>query len=110
MELQALHELLSPAGQQVLAEAEARQPKEVDYLAHFQALRRRHPPPLAQAALEIAIQRGRAVEKFPFGRKLYFTREALEQASSYAVAAYRVRRYHGHDLVFDLACSAGGDT
>jgi SAM-dependent methyltransferase len=109
MDVQSLQALLTPAGQDALAQAQARQPKEADYLAHFQALSRRCPPALAQAALEIAIQRGRAGEKFPYGEKLYFTREALEQASAYAVAAWRARRYREYSTVLDMACSAGGD-
>jgi SAM-dependent methyltransferase len=109
MDVQSLQALLTPAGQASLAQAQARQPKEADYLAHFQALSRRYPPALAQAALEVAIQRGRAGEKFPFGEKLYFTREALEQASSYAVATWRARRYRECSTVLDMACSAGGD-
>lgn len=110
MDLPALRGLLSPAGAQVLKEAEALAPREADFLAHFQALSRRFPPHLARAALATAILRLEGAAKFPFASQLYWTRQALEQASPYAVAAYRASRMAGFDLVFDLACSAGGDT
>jgi hypothetical protein len=41
---------------------------------------------------------------------MYFTREALEQASAHAVASYRSQRFHGYPLLADLGCSIGGDT
>lgn len=110
MDVQSFKALLTPAGQEVLAVVQERQPKEADYLAHFQVLSRRYPADLVQAALEVAIQRGSAAGKFPQGDRMYFTREALEQASSYPVAAYRSRRYRGYAPLLDLACSAGGDT
>jgi hypothetical protein len=41
---------------------------------------------------------------------MYFTREALEQASTGEVSAYRAERYHPYNLIVDLGCSIGGDT
>jgi hypothetical protein len=41
---------------------------------------------------------------------MFFTRQALEQASGEAIAAYRAGRYAGFDLLADLACSIGADT
>jgi hypothetical protein len=41
---------------------------------------------------------------------MYFTREALEQASAYEVSAYRAERYRPYDFIADLGCSIGGDT
>jgi hypothetical protein len=104
------HQLLEPQGQDVLAAAQALQPREVDFLSHYQALCRDHPPALASAALEIAILRLEAEEKFPFANKMYFTRAALEQASSYEVSSYRSTRYHSYSCLFDLGCSIGSDT
>ena len=109
MDLQSFAQLLSPAGQAVLAEIQACQPREADYLVHFQRFSRRFPADLTQTALEIAIQRGRAEDKFPLGGQMYFDRESLEQASSFPVAAERARRYQGFDGVLDMGCSAGGD-
>jgi SAM-dependent methyltransferase len=110
MDLKSFSDLLTPSGQQALIEAVRLQPREDNYLAHFQALSRKIPAPLAQAALEIAIQRLRAAKKHPSADRLYFTREALEQASAYPVAAHRANRYHAYNSVIDMACSAGGDS
>ncbi|MBN1149155.1 MAG: methyltransferase domain-containing protein [Anaerolineales bacterium] len=110
MDLSAFRILLSPPGQQVLKEAAALQPREVDFLGHFTALSRLYPADLARAALEIAILRTEASAKLPFAGRLYLTRPALEQASSYPVACYRAERLRGFDRLLDLGCSVGGDT
>jgi hypothetical protein len=114
MDLDSFRALLAPDGQAVLAEAEALQPREVDFLANLQRLNRRldrtQPSGLAQAALETAILRKEAAEKFPFAGKMYFTRQALEQASSYAVSCYRSERFRPFTRLVDLGCSIGGDT
>jgi SAM-dependent methyltransferase len=85
-------------------------PARADFLAHFQTLSKRYSAGLARAALEIAILRLEAAAKFPFAEKLYWTRPALEQASSHPVAAYRAERYRPFSRLADLGCSAGGDT
>jgi hypothetical protein len=110
MQLEAFKALLSTSGQEVLAAAQARQPRELDFLPHFQQLARAYPPELARAALETAILRCEAESKFPFASKLYLERQALEQASSWEVASYRAGRYAGFRLVVDLGCSIGGDS
>jgi SAM-dependent methyltransferase len=109
MELAAFRHLQTPAGQEALAAARARAPREVDFLSDFTQLARRFPPEIARAALEVAILQAEARRKFPDGGPTYFTREALEQASSRAVAAYRAERYRGLGRVADLGCSVGGD-
>ncbi len=65
---------------------------------------------LAKAALEVAIARGKATAKFPFAEKLFFTREALEQASSWEIAMHRAKRYRPFEHLADLGCSAGSDS
>lgn len=110
MDLNAFRHLLSPPGQQVLQAASDLEPREQDYLRHFETLNRRSPAGLAQAALETAILRREASRKFPQADRLYFTRDALEQASSWEVAAYRASRYQGSACLVDLGCSIGGDT
>jgi hypothetical protein len=102
--------LLAPPGQEALQAADSRQPKREDFLAHYQQLSKVYPADLARAALEVAILRGEAVAKFPFAEKLYFTREALEQSSSFAVSSYRSERFRGFGRLADLGCSAGGDS
>lgn len=97
-------------GRQALQEAEALQPREKDYLAHFTRLERIYPSEIARTALEIAILRLEASSKFPFAGKLYLTREAMEQASPYEVSSYRAERFRGFRFLADLGCSIGGDT
>lgn len=102
--------LLTPVGQRALQAALALAPKEADFLANFQSLSRQYPADLARAALEIAILRIEAQAKFPFAEKLYLTRQAMEQASSYEVSKYRAQRYKHYDLIADLGCSVGSDS
>lgn len=102
--------LLTPTGQGALQAAAALQPREQDFLTHFSALSRTYPPELARAALETAILRLQADAKFPFADQLYFTREALEQATAWPVATYRAARFTPFSLVADLGCGAGGDS
>lgn len=64
-------------------------------------------PGLGPLALEQALQKARARTKHPRGDELWWTPEALEQASSYAVATSRADRFDGP--VLDLGCSVGGD-
>ncbi len=110
MLLPEFQSLLTPAGEQALRSAASLQPIEAGFLAGFDALSRRYPPSLARAALEIAILRREAEAKFPQAGRMYFTRPALEQASSHAVAAYRAQRFAGFDRLLDLGCSVGCDT
>ena len=93
MDLEGFRGLLTAAGQEALQAAQAMQPQEANYLRDYSALCSRYPSDLARAALEIAILRGEAAVKFPFANQMYFTRAALEQASSYEVSAYRMQRY-----------------
>jgi hypothetical protein len=110
VDLTAFRQLLTPSGQAALRTAEALQPKELDFLPLFTALQKNYPAELSRAALEIAINRLKAAGKFPFAEKMYFTREALEQASSYEVSSYRAQRYQPFDRIADLGCSIGADT
>lgn len=110
MHLQVFRDLISPAGQEVLQAAESGSPSEADFLADFQRLSRKYPQDLARAALEIAVLRREAAGKFPFSDRMYFTREALEQASPQEVSEYRSQRYRPFRLLTDLGCSVGGDT
>lgn len=110
MDLASFKILLTPAGQAALQAAQSFEPRESEYLVHFQRLAKVYPRRLAQAALETAILRGEASSKFPQADQLYFTREALEQASSHPVSAYRAERYRSFNFLLDLGCSIGGDT
>ena len=110
MDLPTFRALLAQDGQEALRAALDLQPREKDFLPHFQTLSRSFPRELARGALEIAILRGEAQTKFPHAEKLYFTREALEQASSHEISTLRAARYRGFDPVADLGCSVGADT
>ena len=110
MRLETFHRLLSPEGQAALQAAQDLEPREVDFLPHYQVLSRLFDADLARLALETAIQRRKAEGKFPFAQKLYFDRESLEQASSWQVSSYRCGRFRQFDQLLDLGCSAGGDT
>jgi hypothetical protein len=110
VDLFTLRELMTPAGQEAIEVARALSPGEADFLIHFQTLVRSHPRELARAALEIAILRTEAQAKYPFAEVMYFTREALQQASSWDVSTYRARRFQGFGSLLDLGCSIGGDT
>jgi hypothetical protein len=110
MELSHFFRLLSPEGQEALNAAMALNPREAAFLSHFQILGRRYPRDLARDALAIAILRSQAADKFLHPENMYFTRDALEQASGHEVSRHRSRRYAGFKRVFDLGCSVGGDT
>jgi SAM-dependent methyltransferase len=109
MDRPTFQSLLSPQGQDLLAEAHALEPDDATLLACLSRLGKRHPPELARAALQTVLLRARAASKFTRASAMYFTREALEQATSEAVARYRARRFHGLRRVADLGCGIGGD-
>jgi len=109
LDCSAFEVLLSPLGQAALAAAEALSPAEEDFLAHFTRLQRQYPADLARAALETVLLRVKARAKFSRAGRMYFTREALEQASSETIAQYRAVRYAPFASVGDLASGLGGD-
>lgn len=97
-------------GNEALELAARLNPREEDFLRLYQIIERKFPPEIVRAALEVAILRGKAGQKFPFADRMFFTREALQQASGWEVATYRADRYAGFDWILDLGCSIGGDT
>jgi hypothetical protein len=110
MDVSNFHDLLSAKGQEAIDVAMELAPQEKDFLRYFQQLSRRFPREVARGALETAILRNSAQSKFPQADSMYFTREALEQASSFEVASHRAARYRGFKHIGDLGCSIGGDT
>lgn len=109
MDLESFRELLAPAGQRLLKQAVALQPTEATFLTHIATLRKYHAPALAQAALETALLRIKAREKFTDADAMYFTRESLEQSTSDVVARHRAARFSGFGHVADLCCGIGAD-
>jgi SAM-dependent methyltransferase len=110
MRLEDFYTLLTRQGQWAIESASAFDPREKDFLQDFQMLAKRFPRELARAALETAILRREAETKFPQAERMYFTRQAFEQATSWEVAVYRSQRFTGYDRIFDLGCSIGADT
>lgn len=110
MDVDVFDRLLSATGEAALRDAELLQPQEKDFLPAFTKLQRIYPDELARAALEIVILRRAAQKKFPAARQMFFTREALEQASSFVISSYRAKRFSGYEHIIDLGCSIGGDT
>ncbi len=109
MDLSAFRWLLSAEGQRVLADTAVPTPQ--THLQIAAELRQRIPPELAQAVLETTLLRQKAAAKFSRAHEMYFTREALEQASGEAIGAYRAQRFArlGAARVADLGCGIGGD-
>jgi hypothetical protein len=110
MDVDTFNWLLTDAGQALLVEAQAGDLSEPARLRELTRLRRLAPPERAAAAYEIAQLRARASTKFSLAGQLYFTREALEQASGELVAIHRAERYRPYTTIADLCCGAGADT
>ncbi len=104
--------LLSPAGGEVLAWLATQDLSDAQTLPLLQRLRRELPPDVAGAALTMARLRQRAVAKFSRATAMFFTPDALEQATGEIVATWRARRFAegGYAQIADLGCGIGGDT
>jgi len=108
--LETLDFLLSERGAAVL---EALKPDDLHdraVLGTLTRLRRSCSPQEAAAAVALARLRLRARAKFPRAAEMFFTEEALQQASGETISRYRARRYAAFDRVADLGCGIGGDT
>lgn len=102
--------LLGPRAKTVLAELTARPLPESETPAVLTALRREFSPAEAAALLDQARLRQRAHAKFGRAEAMFFTDEALQQASGETIAIYRAQRYAGFARVADLGCGIGGDS
>lgn len=109
MDLALLERLRGPEGQNLLSAADALSPTEANQLAVIEALKRLTDPALARAVLETVLLRQRARTKFTRADRMYFEREALEQASGERIARHRAERYRGVASVADLCAGLGGD-
>jgi len=106
---QALTFLLSAAGRALLSELAAQPVNDATRLAHTTRLRKTYPPDVAAAALELTLLRDKARAKFTHAGEMFFTRQALEQASAQIVAQHRAPRFARYPFVADLCCGIGGD-
>lgn len=109
MTLDTAEFLISPCGREIAAVLRGRT---ADPLEAGSFLRREYPdiPPVYLSALvELTSARERAVRKFARADEMFFTREALEQASDARVAEHRAVRFRGLGSVCDACCGIGGD-
>lgn len=111
MQLTDFDFLLSPEGQTLLHATAVTPITPQNHLQIASQLRQQLPPPHAQAIIDTLILRQRATKKFGHAAEMYFTRNALEQASSEIIAMYRAQRFVkvGIQTVADLGCGIGGD-
>ncbi|QDU23135.1 class I SAM-dependent methyltransferase [Urbifossiella limnaea] len=107
MDVPTARHLTGPDGTPVLAAAAAALPGGT--LGALAALRKRFAPELAAAAVEVVTLRERARPKFAAAGRMWFTREALEQASGDLPAAHRAERLKPFAAVLDLGCGIGAD-
>jgi hypothetical protein len=109
MDRAAFEILYTPLGQSAIQAAADLHPTEEAFLPGLAKLQKRFDAELAKAALETVILRAKARRKFSRADQMYFTREALEQASGEAISLYRAQRYKGYERVADVCCGLGGD-
>lgn len=108
--LETLPFLTSSAGARALAWLAEQDLSDENSLRLLTALRRDHAPAEAGAALELARLRRAAVAKFGSdAAQLYFTREALEQASDPRIRRWRAAGSAGLRVV-DAGCGIGADS
>lgn len=103
--------LLTPAAQAALQATAVTPITPHNHLQTAVHLRQQFTAAQAQAILETVLLRQEAATKFSHAQQMYFTRQAMEQASSEPVAQYRAQRFARLDtpLLADLGCSIGGD-
>lgn len=110
MTLATFTNLLSPNGQAALAAANALAPTAATFLATLARLQKQFETELAKAAIETSMLRQKARTKFSRAEHMYFTREALEQASGEVIARYRAERFASFSRFGDWCCGIGGDS
>jgi len=110
MNLDILKQLQSPLGTEALAAATALSPTIQTFLQASKRLQKQYPSELARAAIDTVMLRQKGRTKFTRADQMFFTREALEQASSEIVSRHRLRRFSPYPIVGDFCCGIGGDT
>jgi SAM-dependent methyltransferase len=113
MELATVEFLLSPVAQDALAALQVSDLAEEQTLARLQPLRRQFTAVEAGALLSLARVRQRARNKFPAAAQLFFTAEALEQATAWPIAQHRaawVDQQAPPGPILDLGCGIGAST
>jgi SAM-dependent methyltransferase len=113
IDLETANFLLSQTGRAAAQALHNADLSETNTLTLLTELRRRFPATQAGALLTLARLRQRAAHKFPFADQLFFTAEALEQATTWSIAEHRaawIDRYAPPGVILDLGCGIGGDT
>lgn len=111
--LRTLDFLLSPQGQRAADTLAAQGVDAARLPAQLAALRREYAAEEAGALLALVRLRRQALSKFPEADRLFFTAEALEQATARPIAEHRaawIDRHAPPGPVLDLGCGIGGDT
>ena len=80
-----------------------------DVMKLTQSLRAELTPWQTHRVVELAELRRRAQQKFSHARRMYFTRQSLEQATDEVIGRYKAARFGSHSRVVDLCCGIGGD-
>ena len=102
--------LTSTAGATLLTRLESENLAESSTLPLLTRLRKDYTPDQSRAALEMARLRLKAVDKFgDAARAMWFTRDALEQASDPLVRHYRAAQIGAVQIV-DACCGIGADS
>jgi hypothetical protein len=102
-----IDDLLSPDGEQLLAELAAE--TLTDDLRIITKYRARYPRELVAEALEQTKLRAKARAKFDRADLMYFTRPGLEQASTERMSRHHAKRFENVGRVADLCSGIGGD-
>ncbi|HFC12329.1 MAG TPA: class I SAM-dependent methyltransferase [Anaerolineae bacterium] len=109
MQLADFDFLLSPRGQQWLAELAQVRLTERTHLQWAMRLRKDVSQTQAHALLETAMLRQRAAVKFSRAGQMYFDRQGLEMSSAELISTYRAQKFAPFARVADLGCGIGGD-
>jgi SAM-dependent methyltransferase len=107
-----VHFLASSAGERLLTRLALEDLSDASTLRLLDSLRREAAPEEARAALEMARLRLKAADKFgDEARRMFFTRDALEQASDPLARRYRAGQIGRAGLrVVDAGCGIGADS
>lgn len=111
--LQDIQFLTTMYGERLLARLADEDLSDANTLRLLTVLRRDYTAQQAGAALEMARLRVKAAEKFGTdARRMFFTREALEQASDPLVRRYRANEIGNLDVerLVDAGCGIGADS
>jgi protein-L-isoaspartate O-methyltransferase len=102
--------LLSPEGQKLLAQLVQENLSESNHLQLLTRLRKSYSAEEAASALTMARLRLKAVDKFgEDAARLYFTEDALQQASDPHIRTYRSQNLTGLRIL-DVCCGIGADS